>query len=41
MPGLVALVSRHDEVHLGTLGTLAFANPAPMQRDTMAYGAME
>jgi CubicO group peptidase (beta-lactamase class C family) len=35
MPGLVALVSRHDDVHLETLGTLAFDNPAPMQRDTI------
>lgn len=35
MPGLVALVSRHDEVHVETLGTLAFGNPAPMRRDTI------
>jgi CubicO group peptidase (beta-lactamase class C family) len=35
MPGLVALVSRHDEVHIETLGTLAFDNPAPMERKTI------
>jgi hypothetical protein len=35
MPGLVALVSRHDELHVETLGTLAFGNPAPTQRDTI------
>src|SRR5438067_2133186 len=35
MPGLVALVSRHDNVHVETLGTLAFDNPAPMRRDTI------
>jgi CubicO group peptidase (beta-lactamase class C family) len=33
--GLVALVSFHDHVHTETLGTLAFDNPAPMQRDTI------
>jgi CubicO group peptidase (beta-lactamase class C family) len=35
MPGLVALVSRHDEVHVETLGTQAFGHPAPMKRDTI------
>jgi CubicO group peptidase (beta-lactamase class C family) len=35
MPGLVALVSHHDDVHVETIGTLAFDNPAPMQRDTI------
>ena len=35
MPGLVALVSRHDDVHVETLGTLSFGNPAPMRRDTI------
>ncbi len=35
MPGLVALVSHHDDVHTETLGTLAFDNPAPMTRDTI------
>ena len=35
MPGLVALVSRHDEVHVETLGTLAFNQSAPMRTDTI------
>jgi CubicO group peptidase (beta-lactamase class C family) len=35
MPGLVALVSHHDDVHVETLGTLAFDNPAPMKPDTI------
>jgi CubicO group peptidase (beta-lactamase class C family) len=35
MPGLVALVSRHDDVHVETLGTLAFDDPAPMKSDTI------
>jgi CubicO group peptidase (beta-lactamase class C family) len=35
LPGLVALVSHYDGVHVETLGTLAFDNPAPMQRDTI------
>jgi CubicO group peptidase (beta-lactamase class C family) len=35
MPGLIALVSRHDDIHIETLGTLAFDNPAPMKRDTI------
>jgi len=35
MPGLVALVSHHDDVHVETLGALAFDNPAPMQQDTI------
>ena len=35
MPGLVALVSRHDDLHVETLGTLAFGEPAPMKRDTI------
>jgi CubicO group peptidase (beta-lactamase class C family) len=35
MPGLVALVGRHDHVHVQTLGTLAFGRPAPMGRDTI------
>ena len=35
MPGLVALVSHCDRVHVETLGTLAFDNPAPMRRDTI------
>ncbi len=35
MPGLVALVSHHDGVHVEALGTLAFGDPAPMKRDTI------
>jgi len=35
LPGLVALVSRHDDIHVETLGALAFDNPASMQRDTI------
>jgi CubicO group peptidase (beta-lactamase class C family) len=35
MPGLVALVSRHDDVHVETLGTLALDDPAPMKSDTI------
>jgi CubicO group peptidase (beta-lactamase class C family) len=35
MPGLVALVSRHDDVHVETLGTRSFGEPAPMTRDTI------
>jgi CubicO group peptidase (beta-lactamase class C family) len=35
MPGLVALVSRHDDLHVETLGTMSFADPAPMRRDTI------
>jgi CubicO group peptidase (beta-lactamase class C family) len=35
MPGLVALVSRHDDVHVETLGTLALDDPSPMKSDTI------
>ena len=35
MPGLVALVSRGEDVHVEALGTLTFNNPAPMSRDTI------
>src|SRR5580704_9675991 len=35
MPGLVALVSRRDDVHIEALGTMSFGNSAPMQRDTI------
>jgi len=35
MPGLVALVNHHDDVHVETLGALAFDNPTHMQRDTI------
>ena len=35
MPGLVALVSHQDDVHVEALGTLAFDNTVPMQRDSI------
>jgi CubicO group peptidase (beta-lactamase class C family) len=35
LPGLVALVSHHDDVHIETLGTLAFNQAAPMRTDTI------
>jgi CubicO group peptidase (beta-lactamase class C family) len=35
MPGLVALVSHHDDLHVETLGTMAVDHPAPMKRDTI------
>src|SRR5207237_10714866 len=34
MPGLVALVSHHDDVHVETLGTMSLGHPAPMKRDS-------
>jgi CubicO group peptidase (beta-lactamase class C family) len=35
VPGLVALVSRHDDVHVETLGTKSVGHSAPMRRDTI------
>src|SRR5215468_7691572 len=35
IPGLVALVSRDDEVHVEMLGTLSVGGRIPMQRDTI------
>jgi len=35
VPGLVTLVSRRGEVHVDVIGAQAFADPAPMQRDTI------
>jgi CubicO group peptidase (beta-lactamase class C family) len=35
MPGLVALVARHDEVHQVALGTIAFEDPTAMASDTL------
>ncbi|HXM04652.1 MAG TPA: serine hydrolase domain-containing protein [Chthoniobacterales bacterium] len=35
MPGLVALVSHHDDVHIEALGTLTFDQTAPMRTDTI------
>jgi len=34
-PGLVALVSCHDDVHVETLGTMSFGDPEPMKRDAI------
>lgn len=35
MPGLVALVGRHDDLYVEPLGTMAVGDPAPMKRDTI------
>lgn len=35
VPGLVALVSRHDEAHVEVLGVQALDAPGPMQNDTL------
>ena len=35
LPGLVALVSHHDHLHVETLGTLSFGHRAQMKRDTI------
>lgn len=35
MPGLVALVSRHDDLHVEALGTMSVGDPAPMKRDAI------
>jgi CubicO group peptidase (beta-lactamase class C family) len=35
VPGLVALVSRHDEVYMETLGVQSLGQPAPMKHDTI------
>src|SRR5215471_6744861 len=35
MPGLTAVVSHHDEVHVEVMGTLAFGDSTPMTRDTI------
>ena len=35
LPGLVALVGRGDDVHVATLGTPAFGDPAPLRRDAI------
>jgi len=32
---MVALVSHHDDVHVGVLGTMAFDNPKSIKRDTI------
>lgn len=35
LPGLVALVSRHEETHVEVLGSLSFGQSAPMKRDSI------
>ena len=35
IPGLVALVSRHDDVHVEVLGKMAIGHSAPMTRDAI------
>jgi hypothetical protein len=35
MPGLIALISHHDDIHVETLGTMSFTHPAPMRRDSI------
>jgi CubicO group peptidase (beta-lactamase class C family) len=35
LPGVVTLVSRHGEVHVDAIGTLAFGSESPMRRDTI------
>jgi CubicO group peptidase (beta-lactamase class C family) len=35
VPGIVALVSRRDEVHVDAIGTKAFGGSDPMHRDTI------
>ncbi len=35
MPGMVGVVSRGDDIHFETLGSLAFGASAPMKRDTI------
>jgi len=35
MPGFVALVSRDEELHVETRGTMSMSHPAPMRRDTI------
>jgi CubicO group peptidase (beta-lactamase class C family) len=35
LPGLVALVSHHDDVHVDSLGAMSFGQPAPMRRDAI------
>jgi hypothetical protein len=33
VPGLVALISHHEDVHTEVLGTMSFESAAPMKRD--------
>src|SRR2546429_881402 len=34
-PGMVTLVARDDDVHVDTIGTMAFDSDRPMRRDTI------
>jgi CubicO group peptidase (beta-lactamase class C family) len=34
-PGMVYLVARGDDVHVDTIGSMAFGSPEPMRRDTI------
>jgi hypothetical protein len=40
LPGLVALVSHHDDAHVETLGTMAFGHPAPKPEHLAAMKAL-
>lgn len=40
MPALVALVSRHDDVHVETLGTMSVGNPAPVESATRFFASL-
>jgi len=35
LPGIVTLISRRGEVHVETIGTMHFDDPAPIRRDTI------
>jgi CubicO group peptidase (beta-lactamase class C family) len=35
MPGLVALISHGDDVHVTAIGSMSFSRPEPMKRDTI------
>lgn len=35
LPGLIVLLTRHDDVHVGGHGSLSFEDSAPMKRDTL------
>ena len=35
IPGMVALVSHHDDIHVEVLGTMMFDNPRSIKRDTI------
>jgi CubicO group peptidase (beta-lactamase class C family) len=35
MPGLIALISHHDDIHVETFGTMSFDQLAPMQRNSI------